>query len=277
MCLILSAPCVATTALALVALGSPASAAQAAVGLGTATSYAVLAGAAITNTGPTVISGDVGVSPATRSRASRPAWSTTGSSMRLDAPALQAKDDLTTGYNDAAGRTPVVDKTGEDLGGQTLLPGVYNASTSMFLTGTVTLDGLNNPASVFIFQAGSPYHGQQQHRVAHRRRDAVQRLLAGRQLRHPRHELDVRRHGPGPHLHLRDDGATIQGRLLARNGAVTLDNNTISRPNCPVRTPARHQLAHAEPVPDDHLNRHSVPHRLFWWRRRRLGLRIGRG
>ena len=68
---------------------------------------------------------------------------------------MQAQNDLTTAYNDAAGRTPVTDKTEQDLGGQTLVAGVYKANVAMALTGTLTLDAENNPDAVFIFQAGS--------------------------------------------------------------------------------------------------------------------------
>ena len=118
-------------AVALVATSPSASAAQAQVGLGTATSFAVLGGSTVTNTGPTTISGDVGLSPGTAVVGFPPGLVTSGSIHAADAVALQAQNDLTTAFNDAAGRGPVVDETGVDLGGQRLLPGVYNASTSM--------------------------------------------------------------------------------------------------------------------------------------------------
>ena len=236
--LLLSAPCVAVAALTLLASGSPASAAQSQIGLGTATSYAVLAGAGVSNTGPTVISGDVGVSPNNAVTGFPPGLVNSGVIHAADAPALQAQNDLTTGYNDAAGRGPVVDKTGQDLGGQTLLPGVYNASTSMALTGTVTLDGLGDPAAVFVFQAGSTLITASSSMVA---------LIGAAQPCNVYWQvgssatLGTNSVFVGTVLALTSitatTGATVQGRLLARNGAVTLDTNTITRPFCSTPLP----------------------------------------
>ena len=131
-----------------------ASAAQPTVGLGTATPYAVLAGSTVTNTGPSVISGNVGVDPGTATTGFPPGTVINGTQYAADAQALQAQTDLTTAYNDAAGRTPVTVESA-DLGGQTLDAGVYQAASAMSLTGTVTLDAQGNPNAVFIFQAGS--------------------------------------------------------------------------------------------------------------------------
>jgi hypothetical protein len=136
--------------------GTPRASAQAQpqVDLGTATSFAVLAGATVTNTGPSIVSGDLGVSPGTAITGFPPGLVINGTQHSADAVALQAQSDLTTAYNDAAGRTPATPVTG-DLGGQILAPGVYNAASSMSLTGTVTLDAQGDPNEVFIFQAGS--------------------------------------------------------------------------------------------------------------------------
>src|SRR3954447_17719966 len=132
---------------------APALAAQPAVGLGTADSYAVLAGSAVTNTGPSVLNGDLGLSPGT-AVTGFPPGTVNGATHVADAAALQAQADLTTAYNDAAGRTPAATVTG-DLGNQKLAPGVYKSGSSLGLTGTLTLDGENNADAVFIFQAGS--------------------------------------------------------------------------------------------------------------------------
>jgi Ice-binding-like len=75
-----------------------------------------------------------------------------GAQHKADAVALQAKTDLATGYNDEAGQTPFVDKTGQDLGGQNLHPGVYRFSSSAQLTGTLTLNGQGNSSAVPAFQ-----------------------------------------------------------------------------------------------------------------------------
>ena len=132
----------------------PASAGPPPVGLGTAGSFAVLAGERGTNTGPSVINGDLGVSPGSEVT-NFPPGLLNGAQHISDDVAVTAKKDLTTAYNDAAGRTPVTDKTDQDLGGQTLVAGVYKANVAMALTGTVTLDAENDPNAVFIFQAGS--------------------------------------------------------------------------------------------------------------------------
>src|SRR5581483_2457708 len=114
-----------------------ASAAQAPVGLGTADSFAVLAGSTVTNTGPSTINGDLGVSPGT-AITGFPPGTVNGTRHSADAVAGQAQADLTTAYNDAAGRTPPA-AVPADLGGETLTAGVYRNGTAIGLTGTLTL------------------------------------------------------------------------------------------------------------------------------------------
>jgi LPXTG-motif cell wall-anchored protein len=125
------------------------------VGLGSAATYSILAGTPdITNTGATTIDRDVGIHPAA-SITGFPPGVIAGAVHAGDAVALQAKSDLVIAYNDAAGRTGAV-VPGGALGGQTLVGGVYNAGgVTLDLTGTLTLDGANNPNSVWIFQATS--------------------------------------------------------------------------------------------------------------------------
>jgi hypothetical protein len=245
---------VAATAAALtlvVALDGAAVAAQAQVGLGTATPYAVLAGTTVTNTGPSVISGNVGVSPGTAVTGFPPGQVNAGTIHAADAAALQAKNDLTTAYNDAAGRGPVVDETGQDLGGQTLVPGVYSASSGMALTGTVTLDAQGDPDAVFVFQAGSTLITASSSTVA---------LVGGAQACHVFWQvgssatIGTTSVFAGSVLALTDislqTGATVQGRMLARNGQVSLDTNTITRPACaaPTATPSATATATSAPT-----------------------------
>jgi Ice-binding-like len=131
-----------------------ASAAQPPVGLGKAASFAVLAGQGVTNTGSTVIYGNLGTSPA-KAVTGFPPGHVHGAIHRADAFALHAKNSLTTAYNDAAGRTPVI-TVATELGGQTLTPGVYNSESGTFqITGTLTLDASGDPNGVFIFQTSS--------------------------------------------------------------------------------------------------------------------------
>lgn len=231
----------ATAVLLVGAFAAPASAAQPPVGLGTATSYAVLAGSTVTNTGPSVISGDLGVSPGAAVTGFPPGQVNAGTIHAADAVALQAKNDLTTAYNDAAGRGPVVDETSQDLGGQTLVAGVYSAASAMALTGTVTLDAQGDPDAVFVFQAGSTLITASSSTVA---------LVGGAQACNVYWQvgssatIGTTSTFVGSVLALTSislqTGATVQGRMLARNGQVSLDTNTITRPTCaagPTATP----------------------------------------
>ncbi|HAF10278.1 MAG TPA: hypothetical protein DCK98_09385 [Chloroflexi bacterium] len=129
--------------------GTAANAATSTVPLGTAASFSVLGGLAVTNTGPTTTDKDVGVWPGT-SVGAWPPGIVGGALHAGDAVAQQAQSDLTTAYNNAAGRTPFT-VVGGDLVGQTLVGGVYRGGT-LGLTGVLTLDGQNDPASVWIFQ-----------------------------------------------------------------------------------------------------------------------------
>src|ERR1035437_2935849 len=113
---------------------------QAPVPLGTASTYGVLAGSAVSNTGSTVVTGDLGLSPGTAVSGFLPGMVT--GTIRTAAAAAPAKDDLITAYNDAAGRTPA-STVGTELGGRTLVAGVYAAGT-LGITGILTLDGQND-------------------------------------------------------------------------------------------------------------------------------------
>jgi len=222
---------VAMAAIAAVGVG-PAAAATAPVGLGTAGSFAVLAGSTVTNTGPSVINGDLGVSPGT-SITGFPPGLVNGTQHSADAVALQAQKDLTIAYNDAAGRAPTATVTA-DLGGQTLVAGVYTGTT-LSLTGTLTLDAQGNPNAVFIFQSAKTLITASASRIV---------LINGADPCNVFFQvgssatLGTNSVFVGTILALTsitaNTGATVAGRLLARNGAVTLDSNTITRPNCSV-------------------------------------------
>src|SRR5713226_4036290 len=123
--------------------------------LGTAESFAVLAGSTATNTGPTMVIGNLGVSPGT-AVVGFPPGEVFGEIHTGDDVALDAQEDVTTAYNDLAGRPCDRDLSGTDLGDLgTLTPGVYCFSSSAQLTGTLTLDAQGSSDSVFIFQIGS--------------------------------------------------------------------------------------------------------------------------
>jgi hypothetical protein len=204
--------------------------AAAPVGLGSAESFSVLAGSTVTNTGPTTMFGDLGLSPGS---------SVTGAPHVLgqthvdDAVAIEAKNALTTAYNDAASR-PSNGSAGTDLAGQVFLPGVRTASSSLLLSsGSVTLDAQGNPNAVFIFQIGTTLITGSNTTVA---------LVNGAQACNVFWQV-------GSSVTLgtgtvfvgtvmasatitANTAATIHGRLLARTGAVNLDTNTITTSNC---------------------------------------------
>ena len=121
-------------------LGAFPSAVQAqAPNLGTAANFAVLAGSTVTNTGPTVLLGSLGVSPGNAVTGFPPGIVTAPGGVFIgDAVAIQAQIDLAIGYNAVAARPPTADLTGQDLGGLTLTPGVYNFASAAQLTGSLT-------------------------------------------------------------------------------------------------------------------------------------------
>jgi hypothetical protein len=207
------------------------------VGLGTATSFAVLAGTTATNTGPSRISGDLGVSPGTAVTGFPPGRVNHGTQHAGDAVALQAQTDLTSAYTDAAGRTPATTVSG-DLGGRTLAPGVYKSPSALGLTGTVTLDAKGDPNAVFIFQAGSTLITASSSKV---------KLIGSASACNVFWQvgssatLGTNTTFVGSILALTSatvqTGTTVDGRVLARNGQVSLDANHITRPNCATPTP----------------------------------------
>jgi hypothetical protein len=109
-------------------LASSAGAAATSVPLGTANSFAVLAGSGTTDTGPTTINGDIGTFPTT-SMTVTGSETVNGTNHGGDAVTQQAKTDLTTAYNNAAGQGPVTTITA-DLGGSTLAAGVYESASA---------------------------------------------------------------------------------------------------------------------------------------------------
>ena len=129
--------------------------AQVAPPLGQAGSFAALGGSAVTNTGSTVITGDLGVSPGSAVTGFPPGTVVSGTIHANDATAAAAQADITTAYNSLAGQACGTDLTGTDLGGLTLAPGVYCFSTAAQLTGTLTLDAQANINSIFVFQIGT--------------------------------------------------------------------------------------------------------------------------
>jgi hypothetical protein len=226
-----AAACLAGLAL----LVSAVLAAQPPVGLGTDGSFAVLAGQAVTNTGSSTVNGNLGVSPGS-AVTGFPPGTLNGTLYAADATAAQAELDLTTAYNDAAGRIPAT-AVPADLGGLTLTAGVYKNASSLGLTGPLTLNAQGNPNAVFIFQAGSTLITASGSSV---------NLINGAQPCNVYWQvgssatLGTTTTFAGNILALTsislDNGVTLDGRALARNGAVTLIDDTITAANCSTST-----------------------------------------
>ena len=193
-------------------------------GLGTAGNFAVLAGTTVTNTGPSWITGELGVAPGSAVTGFPPG--TSGVQHKGDSVATTAQTNLTAAYTNAAAQPcPGTNNfTGVNLGGKNLVPGVYCQTTAPSLTGTLTLNG----SGIYIFQIGSTLVTASGARVV---------LIGGAQPCQifwqvtSSATIATSTTFIGNIMALTSiamqTGATLNGRALARNGAVTLDTNRI--------------------------------------------------
>lgn len=200
--------------------------------LGGAGNFALLAGAAITNTGATTVTGDIGLSPGSAVDGFPPG--VLNGSLRVnDALATQAKLDLTAAFNAAAGRvsTELVLLSG-NLGGLTLTPGLYKSTSSLEISsGDLTFDALGDADAVFIVQIASTFTATPGRQVI---------LTGGAQAANIYWQVSSSASFgtttvmKGSILALEsitfDTGASLEGRALARNGSITLAGNTIVKP-----------------------------------------------
>ena len=206
--------------------------------LGAADPYAVLGGSTVTNTGPSVVNGDLGISPGAAC-SGFPAPCTgggpgtvNGTIHAADANSLAAQNSIVTAYNALeTGQACDVSLTGTNLGGLTLTPGVYCFSSSAQLTGTLTLNALGNPNAVWVFQIGSTLTTASSSSVVFLNQ-VGQPCSVFWQVGSSA-TLGTSTDFTGNILALAsitlNTGANSNGGLFARGGAVTLDTNVVSR------------------------------------------------
>jgi hypothetical protein len=196
--------------------------------LGTAQNFAVLGGSTVTNTGGSVITGDLGVWPGLAITGFPPGL-VNGTTHSGGGVAQQAQQDVTTAYNSLAGMARTQTLTGVDLGGMTLTPGVYFFASSAFLTGTLTLDAQGIPDALFIFQIGSTLISASNASVVTINSadacDVYWQVGSSATL-----GIDTQFQGnilALASITLNTGATLVEGRALARNGAVTMDTNSI--------------------------------------------------
>ncbi len=205
-----------------------------AINLGTASNFGVLAGSGVTNvSASTSITGDVGSSPTPSVVGLLPTQVNGTLYLTPDPATAQAQTDLTVAYNQAAGAACNTVLTGTDLGGLTLVPGVYCFSSSAQLTGTLTLDGQGDPNSQWIFQIGSTLTTAT---------DSTVKLTNGAVICNVYWQvgssatIQTNNTFVGTIMALTSitlDGGTLDGRALASNGAVTISaQETITEKPC---------------------------------------------
>ncbi len=199
------------------------------VNLGTANAFAVLGGSGVTNTGSSVVFGNLGVS-AGGAISGFPPGIVKGTTSAGDAVAAQAQNDLTTAYNSAKGQSCGSTISGQNLGGLTLTSGVYCFGSSAFLNGTLTLDAQGDPNAFFLFLIGNSLTTANLSSVVFKNGGYGENVFwqvgstatlgsntnfAGTILAFDNINLNA--------------GATIQcGRAFSQHGGVTMDTNDVS-------------------------------------------------
>jgi hypothetical protein len=214
-------------AVATITTGVAHAADQAPVPLGTAANFGVLAATTVTSTGATTVQGDLGLYPGS-SVTGFPPGTVTGTQHINDTVAALAQADLTTAYNDLAGRTGATNVSG-NIGGQTLTPGLYKSTSSLEISsGDLTLDAQGNASAIFIFQIASTLTTTTDRKV----------ILTGSANAFnvfwqvgSSATIGTNSTFKGNILAYASitvtSGAMLEGRALARTGAVTLDTNGV--------------------------------------------------
>ena len=206
---------------------SPPPTGQLPVDLGSATNFAVLGASTVTNTGYAFIDGDIGVWPGSGVTGFSSLAKVNGTIHAGDAAAQEAQASLTAAYNDAAGRTSGVVGLPKKLAGQTLGPGLYRATDTLAIAKGLTLNAGGDPNAVFIFQVGTLLTASDQIILVNgAEAPNVFWQVGGSALLEPGSEFKGTVMAADS-ITIRTS-ATLDGRALALNGAITLDNNTIT-------------------------------------------------
>ena len=201
------------------------------IALASAGSFGALAGSTITNTGLTLVVGDIGVSPGTAITGFLPGV-VVGAKHAGDPASAQGIADLTIAYNDAAGRVLCPVTVAGNLGGQTLAPGLYKSTSSVAVSsGDLTLDAQGDPSGVFIFQTASTLTVTSGRKVI---------LAGGAQAKNVFWQVGTSATLGSTSVFVGtimadqaitlETGATLDGRALARIAGVTLDSNAVTVP-----------------------------------------------
>ncbi len=195
--------------------------------MGVSSAYEMVAYSTITNTGNSVVTGNVGISPGT-ALTGFPPGTISGSTNLNNASAVQAQSDVLAAYNYCAAQPSTANLSGQDLGGMSLAPGVYTFNSSAQLTGTLVLNGGGNANAQWIFQIGSTLttatnavvsmingasEGNVCWQVGSSATIGTGTTMAGNILALASITM----------VH----GSNSAGKLLARTGAVTLDTNVV--------------------------------------------------
>lgn len=206
------------------------------VPLGTAGAFAVLGYSTVTNTGPSVISGDIGVNPGSAVVGFPPGSQIAGATYAAEAVGLQARNDASTAFTSASGQTGPV-TVGVELGGTTLTPDLYESGGVFQVNGTLTLDALGDPAAIFVFRSLSTLiTGSGSSVVLTGSANACNVFW----IVPSSATLGTTTTFVGTIIATTsisaNAGTSVDGRLLALNGAVTLDSTSVTSTGCSAAT-----------------------------------------
>jgi type VI secretion system secreted protein VgrG len=204
--------------------------------LGSAASFAVLAGNQISCTGAVTILGSVGVSPGNQINGLPVGQPIGGTVHNSDAVAAQAQTDLAAAAAALDGMICGTSLSGQNLGGMTLVPGVYCFQNTAGLTGSLTLDGQGNPNAVWVFQVGTKLTTAMNAIV--NLTNAAQNTnvywRAGQEATFGSGTVFLGNVVTQGGITL-ETSATLSGRALARHGLVSMDTNFVGDPSTPTR------------------------------------------